>query len=140
MGTHHLETINPRYRMAYAAPPPGDKEELELEIVDTYMNDNRRLISTLSGGESFLISLALALGLSDLASGQLAIQSLFIDEGFGTLDGKTLDQAMVTLEQLRAQGKTIGIISHVPQLRERIVCQIRVKPHGNGFSRIELAS
>ena len=140
MGNQHLETINPRYRMSYAPPPPGGKEELELEIVDTYMNDNRRLISTLSGGESFLISLALALGLSDLASGQLAIQSLFIDEGFGTLDGKTLDQAMVTLEQLRAQGKTIGIISHVPQLRERIVCQIRVSPQGNGFSRIELAS
>ncbi len=140
MGNRHLATINPRYRMAYAPPLPGGKEELELEIVDTYMNDNRRLMSTLSGGESFLISLALALGLSDLASGQLSIQSLFIDEGFGTLDGKTLDQAMVTLEQLRAQGKTIGIISHVPQLRERVVCQIRVKPQGNGFSRIELAS
>ncbi|MCP9236503.1 AAA family ATPase [Lewinella sp. JB7] len=140
IGNHHLETINPRYRMQYAPPPPGGKEELEIEIVDTYMNDNRRTMSTLSGGETFLVSLALALGLSDLASGKRLIQSLFIDEGFGTLDGKTLDQAMVTLEQLQAQGKSIGIISHVQQLRERVHCQIRLEPVGDGFSRIELAN
>ena len=140
MGNRHLETINPRYRMSYAPPPPGGKEMLDLEIVDTYMNDNRRTMETLSGGERFLISLALALGLSDLASGQQLIQSLFIDEGFGTLDGKTLDQAMATLEQLQAQGKTIGIISHVQQLRERIHCQIQLEPVGDGFSRVQLAS
>ena len=140
MGNRHLETINPRYRMSYAPPPPGGKELLDLEIVDTYMNDNRRTMETLSGGERFLISLALALGLSDLASGQQLIQSLFIDEGFGTLDGKTLDQAMATLEQLQAQGKTIGIISHVQQLRERVHCQIQLEPVGDGFSRVQLAS
>ena len=140
LGNDHLETINPRYRMVYAPPAPGDKEELELEIVDTYMNDNRRTMSTLSGGESFLVSLALALALADLAGGRQLIQSLFIDEGFGTLDGKTLDQAMATLEQLQARGKTIGIISHVQQLRERIHCQIRVEPAGDGFSHIELTN
>ncbi|NJB86380.1 exonuclease SbcC [Lewinella marina] len=140
LGNQHLETINPRYRMVYSPPPAGGKEELELEIIDTYMNDNRRTMSTLSGGESFLVSLALALALADLAGGKRLIQSLFIDEGFGTLDGKTLDQAMVTLEQLQAQGKTIGIISHVQQLRERVHCQIRLEPVGDGFSRIELAN
>ncbi|WP_116109133.1 AAA family ATPase [Lewinella sp. IMCC34191] len=140
LGNDHLETINPRYRMVYAPPAPGEKEELELEIIDTYMNDNRRTMSTLSGGESFLVSLALALALADLAGGRQLIQSLFIDEGFGTLDGKTLDQAMATLEQLQARGKTIGIISHVQQLRERVHCQIRLEPVGDGFSRIELAN
>lgn len=140
IGNDHLKTISPRYRMQYAPPPPGGKEELELEIVDGYMNDNRRMMNTLSGGETFLVSLALALGLSDLASGKQLIQSLFIDEGFGTLDGKTLDQAMVTLEQLQERGKTIGIISHVQELRERVVCQIRLEPVGDGFSRIELAN
>lgn len=140
LGNRHLSGINPRYRMRYAPPAPGKPENLEIGIVDTYMNDNYRAASTLSGGETFLISLALALGLSDLASGRRIIQSLFIDEGFGTLDAQTLDQVMVTLEQLQNQGKRIGIISHVPALRERIHCQIRVKPVGDGFSRIELTN
>ena len=83
-----------------------------------------------------MVSLALALGLSDLASGRASIQSLFIDEGFGTLDDKTLDQAMTTLEQLQAQGKIIGLISHVPQLKERIQCRIVVEPMGDGVSRV----
>ncbi|MEM9929121.1 MAG: SbcC/MukB-like Walker B domain-containing protein, partial [Bacteroidota bacterium] len=136
VGNEHLARINPRYRMAYDPPVAGGPEKLEMVIIDQYQNDNRRTIFTLSGGESFLISLALALGLSDLASGKSLIQSLFIDEGFGTLDGKTLDQAMTTLEQLQAQGKTIGLISHVPQLRERIHCQIQLESVGDGFSRI----
>ena len=140
IGNRHLETINPRYQMSYAPPPPGGKETLDLEIMDHYMNDNRRTMETLSGGETFLMSLALALGLSDLARGKQLIQSLFIDEGFGTLDGKTLDQAMATLEQLQAQGKTIGIISHVQQLRERIHCQIQLEPLGDGFSRVQLTN
>ena len=140
IGNRHLETINPRYQMSYAPPPPGGKETLDLEIIDNYMNDNRRTMETLSGGETFLMSLALALGLSDLARGKQLIQSLFIDEGFGTLDGKTLDQAMATLEQLQAQGKTIGIISHVQQLRERIHCQIQLEPLGDGFSRVQLTN
>lgn len=138
IGNDHLLKINPRYRMEYEAPGPGAPERLEMIIIDQYQNDNRRTMATLSGGESFLISLALALGLSDLASGKRLIQSLFIDEGFGTLDGKTLDQAMTTLEQLQAQGKTIGLISHVPQLQERIQCQLVLKRVGDGFSRVEV--
>jgi exonuclease SbcC len=138
VGNDHLGSISPRYRMEYAAPAGGSGENLDIIIVDTYHDDNRRTMATLSGGETFLISLALALGLSDLASGKNLIQSLFIDEGFGTLDGKTLDQAMTTLEQLRDQGKTIGLISHVASLRERIQCQIQLEPVGDGFSRIEV--
>ena len=137
IGNGHLASISPRYRMEYL-PPTSGGENLEMIIIDTYHDDNRRTMATLSGGETFLISLALALGLSDLASGKSLIQSLFIDEGFGTLDGKTLDQAMTTLEQLRAQGKMIGLISHVASLRERIHCQIRLEPVGDGFSRIEV--
>lgn len=138
IGNDHLANINPRYRMEYEAPVPGAPEKLEMIIIDQYQNDNRRTMATLSGGESFLISLALALGLSDLASGKRLIQSLFIDEGFGTLDGKTLDQAMTTLEQLQAQGKTIGLISHVPQLQERIQCQLQLRRVGDGYSRVEV--
>ncbi|NJC26391.1 AAA family ATPase [Neolewinella antarctica] len=138
IGNAHLENISPRYRMEYEPPERGGKEELNMIIIDQFQNDNRRTMATLSGGETFLISLALALGLSDLASGKSLIQSLFIDEGFGTLDGKTLDKAMTTLEGLQAQGKTIGLISHVPQLRERIQCQLVLEPVGDGFSKIEL--
>ncbi len=138
VGNGHLGSISPRYRMEYAAPSAGAGENLEIIINDTYHDDNKRTMATLSGGETFLISLALALGLSDLASGKNLIQSLFIDEGFGTLDGKTLEKAMTTLEQLRDQGKTIGLISHVASLRERIYCQIRLEPVGDGFSSVEV--
>ena len=97
-------------------------------------------MNTLSGGESFLVSLALALGLSDLAGRNTLIRSLFIDEGFGTLDESTLDMAITTLENLQASGKTIGIISHVPALKERIATQIRVNKQGNGYSQVEVVS
>lgn len=135
-GNQHLTKIKPRYRMEYAVPAANGIENLDIVIVDTYHDENRRSMATLSGGETFLISLALALGLSDLASGKQLIQSLFIDEGFGTLDGKSLDKAMTALEQLRDQGKTIGLISHVASLRERIQCQIQLVPVGDGFSKV----
>lgn len=137
-GNFHLNSISGRYQMRHKAAARLDKEALELEIIDTFQNDNRRPTSTLSGGETFIVSLALALGLSDLAAGKQVIQSLFIDEGFGTLDEKILDQAMTTLEQLQAQGKTIGLISHVKELRERIYCQIQLEPVGDGFSEIKV--
>lgn len=137
-GNLHLATISGRYRMRHRAAEKLEKELLELEIIDTYQNDNVRPMSTLSGGETFIVSLALALGLSDLAAGKQLIQSLFIDEGFGTLDEKILDQAMTTLEQLRARGKSVGLISHVKELRERVSCQIRLEPSGNGFSTIRV--
>ena len=139
-GNYHLNSISGRYQMRHKAAARLDKEALELEIIDTFQNDNRRPTSTLSGGETFIVSLALALGLSDLAAGKQVIQSLFIDEGFGTLDEKILDQAMTTLEQLQAQGKTIGLISHVKELRERIHCQIQLEPVGDGFSKIKILS
>lgn len=131
----HLQLLNGRYRIEQRADA-----ELDLEIVDTYQADNRRSVATLSGGESFLVSLALALGLSDLAGRDTRIQSLFIDEGFGTLDSNSLDLALATLENLQNHGKTIGLISHVPALKERIATQIKVIKQASGFSRIEIVA
>lgn len=112
--------------------------ELELQILDTWQADALRDIRTLSGGESFLVSLALALALSDLVSQRTGIDSLFLDEGFGTLDGETLEVALDALDQLNAGGKTIGIISHVEALKERIPVQLRVrKGVGLGHSGLE---
>lgn len=132
LANHHLQDLHGRYLVQLQ-----DEDNLELEIIDTYQADNRRSVKTLSGGESFLVSLALALGLSDLAGRRSQIQSLFIDEGFGTLDESTLDTAISTLENLQSKGKAIGIISHVGALKERIGVQIQVQKLGNGFSRIE---
>ncbi len=140
VGNMHLQRISERYRMRHKAAAELGKENLELEIIDTYQNDNRRPMATLSGGETFLVSLALALGLSELASGRTTIQSLFIDEGFGTLDERVLDQAVSALEQLEHQGKTIGLISHVRELRERIHCKIQLSARGNGRSQLEVTA
>ena len=111
----------------------------DLLVVDQYQGNSKRAISTLSGGETFIISLALALSLSDLASRNVRLESLFIDEGFGTLDPETLDTALNTLEKLQYEsGKTIGIISHVTSLKERITTQIKVKKNSQGFSTLQL--
>jgi len=83
-----------------------------------------------------VVSLALALGLSDLAGRNTTIRSLFIDEGFGALDDNSLDLVVTTLENLQASGKTIGVISHVKAMKERIATQIQVKKGGNGFSEL----
>jgi DNA repair protein SbcC/Rad50 len=115
--------------------------DLEMEVVDTWQGDAARDTRTLSGGESFLVSLALALALSDLVSHKTSIDSLFLDEGFGTLDGETLEIALGALDSLHASGKMIGVISHVEALKERIQLQIRVaKSVGVGFSTIEVVS
>jgi exonuclease SbcC len=114
--------------------------ELELDIVDTWQGDTRRDTRTLSGGESFLVSLALALALSDLVSHKTSIDSLFLDEGFGTLDPETLDVALDALDSLHASGKMIGVISHVEGLKERIPVQIRVHKGSGGLSTLSLAS
>ena len=93
---------------------------------------------TLSGGESFLVSLALALALSDLVSHKTSIDSLFLDEGFGTLDGETLEVALDALDALNASGKMIGVISHVEALKERIPVQLKVhKGVGLGYSALD---
>lgn len=136
MANIHLQKLNSRYIIRQCE---DDEKELELEIIDTFQADAIRSMKTLSGGESFLVSLALALGLSDLAGRQTRIESLFIDEGFGTLDANTLDAAICTLENLQADGKTIGIISHVDALKERIATQIRVKKGSSGVSTIEIS-
>ncbi|ATF93937.1 Nuclease sbcCD subunit C [Cedecea neteri] len=115
-----------------------DSEALELQVVDTWQADAVRDTRTLSGGESFLVSLALALALSDLVSHKTRIDSLFLDEGFGTLDAQTLDTALDALDTLNASGKTIGVISHVEAMKERIPVQIKVKKiNGLGVSRLD---
>ena len=114
--------------------------ELELEIVDTWQGDVARDTRTLSGGESFLVSLALALALSDLVSHKTSIDSLFLDEGFGTLDGETLEIALDALDSLNASGKMIGVISHVEAMKERIPVQIRIgKGNGVGVSTLSIS-
>ncbi|QKJ86131.1 Exonuclease SbcC [Paramixta manurensis] len=114
------------------------QEALELQVVDTWQADATRDTRTLSGGESFLVSLALALALSDLVSHKTRIESLFLDEGFGTLDADTLDTALDALDALNASGKTIGVISHVEAMKERIPVQIKVrKMNGLGYSKLE---
>ncbi len=112
-------------------------EALEIEVIDTWQADAVRDTKTLSGGESFLVSLALALALSDLVSHKTKIDSLFLDEGFGTLDRETLDIALDALDNLNATGKMIGVISHVEALKERIPVQIEIKKmSGLGVSQL----
>ncbi len=112
-------------------------EDLELQVIDTWQADSQRDTKTLSGGESFLVSLALALALSDLVSHKTSIDSLFLDEGFGTLDNETLETALDALDNLNASGKMIGVISHIDAMKERIPVQIQVKKmHGLGVSKL----
>jgi len=131
----HLYKLNRRYSLQINETYKKG-EELNFVLVDHYQTGQTRPIDTTSGGEKFLISLALALGLSDLASNNVKIDSLFIDEGFGTLDNNTLETVISTLETLQAQGKMIGIISHVENLKERIPTQIQVIKKSNGVSEL----
>jgi exonuclease SbcC len=135
LANRHLLRLSDRYRIL-----KSPEKDLDLQIIDGYQADVVRPMSTLSGGESFLVSLALALGLSDLASRKVQINSLFIDEGFGTLDAETLDVAITALENLQASGKNIGIISHVEALKERIGTQIQLSREPGGTSKISLYS
>jgi exonuclease SbcC len=128
-----LQQLHSRYQLNRKAG-----EALELEVMDTWQADAVRDTKTLSGGESFLVSLALALALSDLVSHKTRIDSLFLDEGFGTLDRETLDIALDALDNLNASGKMIGVISHVDALKERIPVQIEIeKMSGLGVSRLD---
>ncbi|OHY68793.1 exonuclease subunit SbcC [Pluralibacter gergoviae] len=133
LANEQLSRLHGRYLLQRKA-----SEALELEVVDTWQADAVRDTRTLSGGESFLVSLALALALSDLVSHRTHIDSLFLDEGFGTLDSETLDTALDALDALNASGKIIGVISHVEAMKERIPVQIRVrKINGLGYSRLD---
>jgi exonuclease SbcC len=113
-----------------------DKLPLELNVVDNDQAGEIRSTKNLSGGESFIVSLALALGLSRMASRKVRVDSLFLDEGFGTLDEEALETALDTLAGLRGEGKLIGVISHVPALQERIATQICVRPLSGGRSAL----
>ena len=106
----------------------------DLSVIDRWNANEERPVETLSGGESFLTSLALALALADLSRGRAQLNSLFLDEGFGTLDTETLDIAIAALEGLRMQGRSIFLISHVQELTRRLPVKINVKKHGNDSS------
>lgn len=128
---HQLNQLAARYRLERLS------ESLNLIVVDCEMGEERRSIHSLSGGESFLVSLALALGLASLTSNRLRIESLFIDEGFGSLDSQTLAIAMNALTQLESQGRKVGVISHVTEMTDAIPVQIRIEKHrSRGASRI----
>lgn len=133
LANHRLADLSDRYQL----DKPKQDEDDGLIALDQHMGGQRRSVKTLSGGETFLLSLAMALALSDLASRDVEIDSLFIDEGFGTLDPETLDQTLDTLEKLQAESsKTIGIISHVESLKERIATQVRLDRNGQGYSQL----
>ena len=126
-----LQKMSNRYLLTH------DKDNaLELNVIDNYQGGETRSTKNLSGGEGFIISLALALGLSQMASQNIRVDSLFLDEGFGTLDEESLDIALDTLTNLQQEGKIIGVISHVQALKARIVTQIHIHKIAGGFSEI----
>ena len=131
-----LEKISGRYFLRKAESEHG----LALEIEDTKQKNVRRLPKTLSGGESFIVSLALALGLADVANNGHAVDSLFLDEGFGNLDEESLYLVMTTLESLKTHGKVVGVISHVEGVRKRIKTQIEMIKKPNGLSALKVTS
>ncbi len=127
-----LRQLARRYRLKRGGSPLG------LLVMDTEMGDELRSVHSLSGGETFLVSLALALGLASMASSKLKIESLFIDEGFGSLDPESLQIAMDALDSLQAQGRKVAVISHVAEMHERIPVQIQVQRQGNGQSGLTI--
>jgi exonuclease SbcC len=133
LANHHLQLLTNRYELQRNS---NATQLLEMEVIDSFQGDVVRPVNTLSGGESFIVSLALALGLSELASKNISIDSLFLDEGFGTLDEENLDIALNALTLLQNSGKMIGVISHVEALKERIPLQIKIIAKGDGSSYI----
>ncbi|MCE7056243.1 AAA family ATPase [Algoriphagus sp. AGSA1] len=128
----HLEVLSKRYILQRIP------NSLGLQVLDQDMGDEVRTVYSLSGGESFLVSLALALGLASLSSSRMKVESLFIDEGFGSLDPTTLNIAMDALERLHNQGRKVGVISHVQEMTERIPMQIKVSKQQSGRSKVEV--
>ena len=126
-----LQRMSDRYLLKRSPAHP-----LELDVVDAYQGDEVRSTKNLSGGERFLVSLSLALGLSGMAGRSVRVDSLFLDEGFGTLDEEALETALDALMSLRRDGKQICVISHVQALKERIAAQIQVEPLQDGRSRL----
>lgn len=126
-----LKKMSDRYLLIADSEQP-----LMLNVMDNYQGGQIRTSKNLSGGESFIISLSLALGLSNMASHRMQVDSLFLDEGFGTLDEEALDVALDTLTNLQQSGKLIGVISHIQALKDRISSQIQVVPQTGGISKI----
>lgn len=133
-----LSEFTDRYVLDIPTAAEAEKSDT-LKIFDTYMGNARRSVKTLSGGETFLVSLAMAFALSDIASRNVKIESLFIDEGFGTLDPETLDQAITILEKMQNEGdRSVGVISHVGALKERITTQVQLEKSSLGHSQIRV--
>jgi exonuclease SbcC len=130
----HLAQLARRYRLERVANGAGPS--LALMVRDQDMGGEVRSVNSLSGGESFLVSLALALGLASLSSNRVKVESLFIDEGFGSLDSDTLGVAMDALDALQSMGRKVGVISHVQEMTERIATKVLVRPGGGGSSTI----
>ncbi|WP_136797959.1 SbcC/MukB-like Walker B domain-containing protein [Desulfosediminicola ganghwensis] len=132
---HHanisLQQMTDRYLLVHNTQLP-----LELQVIDNYQAGEMRSTKNLSGGESFIVSMALALGLSNMASNTVQVDSLFLDEGFGTLDDEALQTALDTLSGLHQNGKLIGVISHISGLQERISTRIQVKKGAGGLSTL----
>lgn len=128
----HLGMLSNRYLLQRIPNTLG------LQVIDQDMGDEVRTVFSLSGGESFLASLALALGLASLSSSRMQVESLFIDEGFGSLDPATLNIAMDALERLHHQGRKVGVISHVQEMTERIPVQIKLSKQQSGRSKVEV--
>ena len=131
LANRQLEKMTDRYLLIR-----DEEQPLELNVVDNYQAGEIRSTRNLSGGESFIVSLSLALGLSKMASRKVRVDSLFLDEGFGTLDEESLETALETLAGLQQGGKLIGIISHVSALKERISTQIDIQPVSGGRSAV----
>ena len=130
LANQHLKILNKRYILEKS-------DELDIVVIDKYHLNEKRVIKSLSGGESFLVSLALAFALSDMVSSKIGIESFFLDEGFGSLDPTTLYDAISALNKIQNSGKMIGIISHVENLKEEIPLQIQLKST-NGVGKIKI--
>jgi len=136
LANRHLKNLHPRYELQRA---PGS--DLVLQVIDRNMADEVRGVHNLSGGERFLVSLSLALGLAGMSSSRgIKVESLFIDEGFGSLDSNSLAMAVSVLEQLQATGRRVGVISHVDEMKERIAVKIEVTPIGGGRSTVQVVT
>ena len=133
----HLAQLARRYRLERVQV--GNAPSLALMVRDQDMGGEVRSVNSLSGGESFLVSLALALGLASLSSNRVRVESLFIDEGFGSLDSETLGVAMDALDALQSMGRKVGVISHVQEMTERISAKILVRPAGGGSSAVTVS-
>ena len=137
LSNKQLQKMSERYILKRT----GDSNNpFELSVIDKFQNSEERTVQNLSGGEKFIVSLSLALGLANMASKNMRVDTMFIDEGFGTLDSDYLDVALNALANLQSEGKIIGVISHLTELKERIATHIEIASSGNGHSQIQITN